>query len=232
MRKYACYCLTRNLYPKLVPALNSLLRNSDVDKVFLVIEDADPGIPIPDRSRVECINVSGQTFFGESCPNAHHKWTYMVLMRVVLSKILPPEVDTVLSLDVDTIVDADISDLWYFVSHPRWNDCYFAAVREPLKCSFWADYFNCGVVLWNLARMRDGKTDALVKRLNEHDYIFAEQDCLNEECVGQVLPISSKWNVSPFTAPTSEAKIWHFAAQPDYFETEPLVRKYMEVTQS
>ena len=37
--KYAAYCITRNLYHDVIPSLKSLLIHTDVDEVFLVIED-------------------------------------------------------------------------------------------------------------------------------------------------------------------------------------------------
>ena len=37
--KAAVYCATRNLYLDLIPAVKSLLANSDVDRVYLLIED-------------------------------------------------------------------------------------------------------------------------------------------------------------------------------------------------
>ena len=39
MIKAAVYTGTRNLYKQMVVAVKSLIRNSDVDKIYLLIED-------------------------------------------------------------------------------------------------------------------------------------------------------------------------------------------------
>ena len=125
--KAAAYCATRNLYHDLIPSIKSLLLHSDVEKIYLLIEDDDFPEYLPPECK--CINVSQQKYFIPGGPNWNRKWTWMVLMRCALSKILPPDLDRVLSLDADTIVEMDISDLWD-LDLTGW---YLAAAREPLK---------------------------------------------------------------------------------------------------
>ena len=108
--KAAAYCATRNLYHDLIPSVKSLLLHSDVGKIYLLIEDDNFPEYLPPEC--ECINVSQQKYFIPGGPNWNRKWTWMVLMRCARSKILPPDLDRVLSLDADTIVEMDISDLW------------------------------------------------------------------------------------------------------------------------
>ena len=38
-------------------------------------------------------------------------FTYLAMMRAALAKLFP-DIDRILSLDVDTIIDQNISDLW------------------------------------------------------------------------------------------------------------------------
>ena len=157
--KAACYCGTRNLYGDMIPAIKSLLSNSDVDRVFLLIEDDTFPYTLPER--VTCINVSEQTYFRRDGPNYRNGWTYMVLMRAALHRIFP-ELDTILSLDVDTVVAKDISGLWDTDLSGYW----LAAVREPHK-SINRLYVNAGVMLLNLKRLREsGKGDELIDALN------------------------------------------------------------------
>jgi lipopolysaccharide biosynthesis glycosyltransferase len=82
----------------------------------------------------------------------------MVLIRAALSKILPHE-DLVLSLDVDTIVDKNIDELWDLPMEKY----YIAAVREPAKSTGSYIYINFGVCLMNLKLLRStGKDDEII----------------------------------------------------------------------
>ena len=124
--KAAVYCGTRNTYDDMLPAIKSLVSHSDVDKIYLLIEDDVFPHELPDY--VETINVSGQEYFTKDGPNYNNGWTYMVLMRAALHRVFL-EHDTILSLDIDTIVAKDIFELWDYDI----EDCYLAAVKEPHK---------------------------------------------------------------------------------------------------
>ena len=219
--KYAVYAGTRNLYDKMLPAVKSILANSDVDKVYLLIEDDKFPFELPPE--VECINVSGQKYFRAMSPNNVYPWARMCMTRAALYKVLP-DVDVVLSLDVDTIVDGDISSLWDLPL----DDSYFAAVPEPARSNEKHTYFNAGVVLFNLEKMRDGMGDKVLNALNWRRYEILEQDCLNELCAGHILAIPSAYNACRFTAEPKIPKIVHFARVPNWFN-EPLVQKYNEL---
>jgi lipopolysaccharide biosynthesis glycosyltransferase len=73
----------------------------------------------------------------------------MVLIRAALSKIFST-LDTILSLDVDTIVNENISDIWNICL----DDYYLAAVKEPEKSTKDKLYINMGVALFNLKKLR------------------------------------------------------------------------------
>ena len=110
MDKVAVYSGTKNVYPQMYTALKSLLINNDMDRVYLLIETDTFPYPTPDC--VKLINVSNQIFFPEDGANATSRWTYMDMLRCCLGMILPPEEECVLWFDIDTIVDADISELF------------------------------------------------------------------------------------------------------------------------
>ncbi len=216
--KAACYCGTKNLYEDMLPAVKSLIANSDVDKVFLLIEDDTFPYELPDF--VEIINVSGQQFFRADGPNYDQPWTYMVLMRAALHRVFP-NLDKILSLDVDTIVAKDISKLWDIPLDGH----YLAGAKEPAK-SMYRTYINCGVMMLNLAKLRDsGKGDELIDALNVRRYGFNEQDCIAEQCQGGILEIPSIYNANNYTEPTTQPKIVHFAAIRQY-QNHPLVEMY------
>jgi len=206
--RYAVYAGTRNVYEYLIPSIKSLIANSNVDKIFLLIEDDVFPYWIPPC--VEVINVREQKFFSPDGPNFSSAWSYMVLLRAAYCYILPKEVDKVLSLDMDTIAIRDVSSIWnYDIS-----DYYFAGAKEPDK-SEENLYVNMGVTLHNLKLLREsGMADKLIKELNTTKHEFPEQDVFNKLCAGKIFEIDSIFNSSICTKPTATAFIRHFAAEP------------------
>lgn len=215
MKKAAAYCMTKNLYEMAVPSIKSLLINSDVDVVYLIIEDDEFPVQLP---RTKVINVRGQTFFNGI--NMNTKWTYMALMRAALPKILKES--RVLSLDCDTIVDGDISELWEIPL----KDYYLAAGMEPHK-SNGRIYVNVGVAMYNLAKLRkDGMADKIIEALNTKPYAFLEQDAINEFCAGKIYDMPPEYNVHNWSRPTSKQPvIIHYAGHKDWRQFEPY-KKY------
>ena len=219
--KAACYCMTRNIYPQAIPSMKSLLTHSDVDKIYLVTEDDDIGYDVPDC--VEIRNVSGQTWFKPDGPNYHSGWTYMVMMRMALCHLFP-EWDRMLSLDLDTIVRHDISHLW---DVPIQNH-YCAGVIEPGKSRDGNPYINMGVVVWNLKKMRDGKADEVIQKLNTNWYRLNEQDCFNACHEGKVYRLAAEYNANWCTDLNRGIRIRHYAAEPGWYENSPEVKEYIQ----
>ena len=124
--RYACYSGSANLYDYMVGAAKSLVEHTDVDRIFFLIEDSKFPIKLP--SFVTTIDVSGQKFFPPDGPNMKSSFTYLAMMRAALCHVLPEYVDKVLSLDVDTIVKADVSELFELDLHGN----YFAACRSRI----------------------------------------------------------------------------------------------------
>lgn len=218
--KAAIYTATRNLYKDLIPAIKSLLVNSDVDRIYVGIEDDEYPYELPKVCKV--MNLSKQDFFRADGANAKSRFTYMAMMRVALSKILPKNMNRVLSLDVDTIVDKDISELW---SLPI-DDCYFAAAHEWHKAQNGYMYCNVGVSLFNLKKMRDGKTDELIHVLNKIKLEFLEQDALNMLCQGYIYDMPSEYNANYYTEHVDEPKIIHHIGDNKRLKSYPDVQKY------
>ena len=164
----AVYSGTRNLYPDMVTAVKSLLHHDGADRVVLLIEDDEFPYTLPDCC--ESMNMRDQEWFWPHGPNYCSQWTYMVLMRAALAKIFPEE-DKVLSLDVDTIVDGDISGLWELPL----DQYYLAAAEEPNTPKA-EHYVQMGVVLFNLKKMREDRMDSrLIHAINTRKFDFVEQ---------------------------------------------------------
>lgn len=222
--KTAAYFGTKNVYSAMVPAVNSLVQNSKVDRIVLFIEDDEFPYPLPDIC--ETRNLSGQTAFRPTGPNFTSKWTYMSMMRVLLPSLLP-DLDRVLYLDIDTIVEEDVSELWELPL----DDYYFAAVREPAKSHGDFVYINAGVMMMNLEKMRDGLAKEIVRLLNRSFYACKEQDLYSELCQGKFLLLPGDYNVSDFTDKPEHTKIMHYAAiQLPVWYGLPEVQKYRGAT--
>lgn len=220
--KVAVYAGTRNIYSDMVPAAKSLLIHSDVDKIYFLIEDDEFPYELPPE--IECINVSNQTYFDPNGPNYKSKWTYMVLIRAALSKVFP-QYDTILSLDVDTIVNENINDIWNY----NLDGYYLAAAKELQLSTDTFTYINMGVALLNLKQLReDKKDDEIIHAINTKYYEFNEQDCINELCQGHILELPPDYNICYYTGKPAHRKIIHFAATKIWRELA-IVEKYRNI---
>lgn len=208
--KHAVYCGTRNIYDDMEAAAKSLIANSDVDTVHFLIEDGEFPRALPDI--IEVKDVSGQEYFKADSANMGSKFSYMAMMRAALCEVFPT-VDKMLSLDADTICYDDVSGIW----DTPLGDCYFAAVREPDRSEKeQLLYVNAGVVLFNLAKLRDGKSSEVIKELNETRYAFVEQDVFSFLCQGSIVELDGDYNACNFTLHTGSPKIIHYAGRNDW----------------
>ena len=190
----------------MVPAVKSMIKNGHPDKIYLLIEDDQFSEWLPDI--VETINVSGQKFFKPDGPNMRSKFTYLAMMRAALSEVLPQDIDKVLSLDCDTLIVGDITELW----ERDLDGYYFSASIEPHRTRWNTLYTNTGVALYNLKMLRDsGKTQEVIKELNTNVYPWVEQDVFNYLCQGFILPMPSEYNANDWTESTTKVSIKHYA---------------------
>ena len=217
MRKVAVYAGTRNVYHNMAVAAKSLLCHTKMDRVWFLIEDDEFPEELP--AVIKTKNMSGQQWFPEG-PNTRKRWSYMSLLRLALHEILPEE-DRVLWLDIDTIVNADITDLF----GTELDGCYVAAAEEPIRSKDPFLYFNAGVMILDLKKLRDGMADLLIRYVNRVDLRFPDQDVINLLCQGRIKPISPYWNSNKWIVEVSDPGITHFAADRNY-EKQPLWQQY------
>ena len=202
------YAATRNLYEDLKPALASLLEYNTPEKIYLVIEDDELPYRTPDVC--EIVNVSGQTWITPGGPNWNTPFTPMVMIRICYEYFLPATVKKVLQLDVDTIVLEDLSPLFDI----DLGDAWAAAVSEKQGCyhPFGPDYFNMGVALFDLEKMREEKiTDQLVGLINTRKMRFTEQDAINSVGEGRIFELPVRFNECFATGQTEKPAIVHLA---------------------
>lgn len=212
---------TRNLYPDLAPPIKALLVNSDVEKIYLLLEDDDPGVELP--AECEIINVADQAAAWRGTPNACSGWTYIVLIRSMFHRIFP-ELDRVLSLDLDAFALSDVSGLWRLDIRGK----LVAGVRETTfldRPEF--PYFNMGVAMLNLDLLRStGAGDEIVKALRRRYMQYPEQDAYNMICSGSVLWLPREWNAGKGTEPYGEPIIRHFMAESKTYRQSEIYRRF------
>ncbi len=123
--------------------------------------------------------------------------------RVFLPRLLRG-VDRVLYLDIDTLVLSPLTPLWEL----SLEGCYLAAVRNVfMKYHRWRasdlgvrieDYFNSGVLLFNLKEMRRAMFTRRVLHLVRRrgaSLLWPDQDALNLTVGSRWLPLDPRWNV-------------------------------------
>lgn len=222
------YCGTFDVYMNMVASVKSLLCRTPVDKVYFLIEDDKFPYELPDI--VECINVSKQQYFTKDGPNYENSWTWMCMIRAAFPEIFS-QYDRILSLDVDVVINDNVSDLWdYDIS-----DYYLAGVPERQRQKTASDptYINFGVVMMNLKKLReDGIQQPLIDALNTRHFGCPEQDAYNKFCAGHILPIPADYNYTTYSHITADAqkeRIIHYAGQ-KFWRHYAMVKQYSDLS--
>ena len=208
MSRDVLYMGTRNVYHQMPAAIWSLLKHTpSIDRVFLMVEDDEVPQMLPDP-RIHTINVSNQTLFPETGPNYKNWWAWIVLLRVALPKFLPDDVEQVLSMDNDTVVFQDLSDLWDI---PMGDNVM--AMALDIESMQWpgCPYFNGGICMHNLKEERK-LTDRWIKMMNTDKFKYPEQDLFSKTCRGRIIELPREYNVMPaFLDEVKNPKVIHYA---------------------
>lgn len=222
--KAAVYVATRNMYADIPPAVKALITYSDVEKIYLLLEDDDPGVWLPEICEV--INVSGQKYFRKGSPNWTSDWSWIILLRAAFHRIFP-DLDRILSLDLDAFPLKDISGLWDLDLSGK----YFAAAAETTPLSRpGIPYYNVGVMMLNLELLRSsGAGDEVIRTLRNRRWTYPEQDAYNAVCGWSVLPLPPEYNAGRGTMPWNEPVIRHFMGEQATFRQEPVPRYFREL---
>ena len=204
--RIAAWTGTRNIYGDMYTSLKSFLFRRAIDHAWLLIEDDEFPYELP--ACVSVRNVSRQAYFPPDGPNMSSHFTYMAMIRAALCHEFP-ELDTILALDCDVVALAGAAGIW----STEIGDNYYAAAQELHRHP---GYKNIGVTLYNLAKLRDGKADEVIRALNTRYYRFVEQDAMNELCAGHIAELDGNYNACDYTEHKSVPKILHFAGRKDF----------------
>ena len=205
-KKAVIYLGSRSAYETLETAVKSVYANSDVDAIYLGIEDDEFPYHLPECA--EIINISHQPYFKASSPNNDVFWAYITMCKIAVPKLLP-EWGRALILDFDTVVVDDISSLWdidlqgnYYAGVP--DNGIYRAPGKPRYC-------NAGVTLMDLDLIRDnGMDDEIINALNHKRFLYREQCAMNQFCYGHILELPVRYNESFVTGITDHPAIVHY----------------------
>lgn len=195
------YFGSREIYQDFYTAIRSLLAHNPNVTVYTITEDPDPFYDLPVHNMV----WRYKDYFNDT--NTRTKWKQFGPIRAAFTKLFPYH-DKILSIDCDTIVTADISELWDF----DMSDCHVAMTPEITHDR---PYWNNGICLMDLKRIReDGLDDLMIQELNTTFHRYVGQDVMQKYLRIKNLP--SVYNASKFTAPCLEPKILHYADRTDW----------------
>lgn len=152
--------------------------------------------------------------------------SYAAYLRLFIPDLLPKNINKVLYLDCDIVVINCLNDLWnkdinqYCLAalDDYGNAQEYGAKRMGLEMGF--KYFNSGVMLLNLQRLRDMNFTGRI-----HDFLVTngcrilmhDQDILNGLLYKQRLPLEERWNMMCNTDNTTDYSIIHFAGLKPWF---------------
>ena len=214
------YTTSHNVDQFLPTALNSLFTHNPDAFVYIIAEDEHIDC-IKRTSNIKIISKKDiPNFITNSNPNVRD-YSEMVLSRCWLSKILKE--DKVLYLDIDTLVLGSLEDLWntdisnYAIA--AWAEDkdeklvaeYFMRPRRRMKKS---KYINAGVILFNLAFIREHQLDnQQIEMLHNEIFPLPDQDVINITCDGYIKYLDPIYNFGGLNCknipPIEQVKIYH-----------------------
>lgn len=209
---HAVYSGSRNLYPDMVTAAKSLVKNSAVDTVWLLIEDDEFPFDLP--SMVKTVNVKPvcDRIFDPKGPNMKTDFTVMAMIRAAYTMVLPSKVEKVLQLDVDTVVVDGIDDIWGTLDE---DGKWIAGVHETFGTirPFGRVYLNAGFLYLDLEEMRKARLcEKAVDILNLEKWPYIDQDVmckLGVDTDGYVL-LDRSYNEGTMMGHTEHPKVVHY----------------------
>ena len=150
--------------------------------------------------------------------------TFTIYYRIFISKLFP-DIDKAIYLDADTIINADIKEMYDI----ELGDNLIGAIPDSFICNdkdaqIYASegigvekdrYVNSGVLLMNLKLMRElSFSEHFLQLLNKYhfDLIAPDQDYINVICRDRLLLLDTIWNYqTEFILPeVGEPKIVHY----------------------
>lgn len=133
--------------------------------------------------------------------------------RLLVHRILP-QIDKILYSDVDVLFRGSLKELW----ETDIKDVYFAAVKGTNNfknkwekyqeydyyneiCSLKGQYVNAGILLMNLAYIRESGIENEWLERAKKQYEYQDQDILNIACKNKIIHLPLKYNLAAYLIP-------------------------------
>lgn len=211
------YALNRKLYDELPMSLNSLLINNPEVKVYIMCEDDE--ISFIKDPRVTFMNINNYPKFEINPKYEEYILSNMTFVRLWIANYLKES--RIIYLDVDTIIDGPLDELWNLNLGPKVIGAAFDAYASILSKD--SIYINAGVLLMDLDKWRRGNfTEKTQKLLQENHFRFADQDAINIVLKSYIKYLDFKWNFQinqPAQVGIKNPIIIHYAAHPKILES-------------
>lgn len=125
-------------------------------------------------SKIDVTNIYEKEF--GKCKNETAYCTPYTLLRLLADLIPEITCDKLLYLDIDMMIADDLSELY----NKDISDVEFLAVKEKYGCwLIWPDYFNAGMLLFNMKRIKETKLLEKARNLiRTKRMMFADQDAI------------------------------------------------------
>lgn len=210
-----CFACDDNYAPYLAVAIRSIKDNACNDFNYYIhilnsgiTEDNKAAIlrMADENFMIDFVDVSRK--MKRLCAKLHLRDYYSasIYYRIFIPQLFP-QYNKAIYLDSDIVVTADISKLFFTdISDSLLGvvaDQVVAAIPEFVRyvdvvCNVKADkYFNSGVLLMNLEKMREATIEErFVEIFNEHNFptVAPDQDYLNVLCRDRVFYLDKGWN--------------------------------------
>lgn len=215
-----CYITDNNYIIPTMTSIISILKNCNSCGNIFVLSDC-----LKQGAIKQFENLSNKKFkiIARNIENptskieTHHKYVSNCAMIKFLLPDIFNDIDKILYIDGDTLILQDLSELFYIDT----TDTYAAVVKDMdamlgpchhhKKFNF-DNYFNSGMMLLNLKKMRDDNIqEQLIKNKCEDKFkVFMDQDALNKTFNQNVIFISPKYNLMKANLKFTEERISQF----------------------
>lgn len=225
------YAVDKNYLPFLAVAIASIKKHAKKENEYKihVLYTGDLGDRLSDvlamqteNLHLEFTDVSKEIAEIESMLHCRDYYTNAIYYRLFIPDLFP-QYDKAIYLDSDTVLLADIAQLYQVDIKDNLigavND--EAVINVPAFCEYTekaldihpSKYFNSGVIVLNTKKMREMNFCKVFRDvLSSYDFIVApDQDCLNLICKDKVHYFGVEWNKLPIGGESADLpKLIHF----------------------
>lgn len=157
-----------------------------------------------------------------------------------LNKVLYLDCDIVINDDIKKIFNIDIKNFCLGAVHDIGIDKNYKFYKKNMPCFNTKEYFNAGVIIFNLDKIRKLNIDLLREAISFFEKYpkdpFTDQSALNYIFKNNILLIDNIYNMFPKrNSKIEDAMIWHFAGankpwKTRFSEVDKLFWKYYRLS--